>query len=296
MFNKEVEESLRVAFYLRVSTEEQVEKYGIPLQRDTLENLIKSKGKLENGKPVWIFAGERYVYIDDGVSGTVPLEERPGFGKLKEDIALAPAGNQPFDVVAVYKIDRFARKLKILLEVTDFFEDNDIEFISANESIDTSTAFGRAILSFLGVIAELERENILERTQAGREQAVKSGVAMGGGATYGFIKGEDKKLTILEEEAKVVRHIFSMFVNERQSAYKIAQYLTDHEVLSPQAAAKAHNKSKRAVTKKNPIVFWRPERVREILKDEIYIGHYYYNKTKNAKLLPKSEWKLSEYR
>ena len=142
--------------------------------------LIRSRGKLASGEDALIFAGEKYVYLDDGISGTMPLDERPGFSQMKEDIINAPDGAVPFDAVAVFKIDRFARKLKILLEVIDFFEAYEIKFISVNESIDTTTPFGKAILGIVGVIAELELETIKLRTQAGREEAVKHGVAMGG--------------------------------------------------------------------------------------------------------------------
>ena len=146
---------LKVAFYIRVSTEEQVEKFGIPLQRNSLKSYISSKVKLNDGRDKMVLAGKKYVYIDKGVSGTTDVEERPEFSRLQSDILNAPEGNRPFDVVAVYKIDRFARKLKVLLDVIDFFDEKDIQFISVNESIDTSTPFGRAMLGIIGVIAEL---------------------------------------------------------------------------------------------------------------------------------------------
>src|SRR5262245_5810938 len=119
---------LRVALYLRVSTDDQTEKYGLDLQKSALEGLISSKGKLLDGRAKMVLAGAKYIYIDDGISGTTPLDQRPAFAQLKEDILLAQEGEKPFDVVAVYKIDRFARRLKILLNVIDFFEENDVQF------------------------------------------------------------------------------------------------------------------------------------------------------------------------
>ena len=292
----EEQNPLRVALYLRVSTDDQAEKYGIDLQKSALEGLLRSKGNLENGKPKMILAGESYVYIDDGVSGTVTLDDREGFARLKEDVLMAQEGQKPFDVVAVYKIDRFARRLKILLDVIDFFEANEIQFLSANESIDTSTPFGKAMLGIVGIIAELEIETTKARTQAGRAEAMKVGVIMGANAPYGYNKDSEKRLILFEDEAKYVRLIFDKFVNERLSAQQIADYLTKNEVLSPGASTIISGKRKGEVKKKNNLCFWRSERVRDILANEAYIGKYYYGKNKDGKPVPKEKWVLSPHK
>lgn len=286
---------LKVALYIRVSTEEQAEKYGPELQKDALNGLIKSKGLLLNGKPSYVLAGEKYIYSDRGVSGTTLLDERPEFARMKEDVLLSSEDNRPFDIVAVYKIDRFARKLTILLDIIDFFESYNIGFVSATESIDTSTPFGRAILNIIGVIAELERETIKQRTQAGREQAAKRGVLMGSFSAYGYVKNNEKFPIIFEEEAKIVREIFDLFVNQKRSAYEIAQQLTSNKILSKEASAVQHEKKKGDIKKKTNIFFWRDEAVRNILRDEIYIGKLYYNKGTRGKIAPKEQWKLAEY-
>jgi len=292
MENENKQETLRVAFYIRVSTEEQTEKYGLDLQKEALSALMKSKGAFSDGRPVMILAGEQYVYIDD-ISGTTPIDERSGFARLKEDILMASEHNKPFDAVAVYKIDRFARKLKVLFDIVDFFRENDLQFISANESIDTSSPFGRAILGILGVISELELENIKLRTQGGRMEAIKKGIVMGPAVPYGYNKGEDKRLKVFETEAETVRMIFNMFINGKKSPYEIAKYLSDHDYPSPHASAINHGKNIGGINKKNPANFWRMERVRDILSNERYTGVYYYDKTKGGKLRPRSEWKQS---
>jgi site-specific DNA recombinase len=295
MKNFDDQNQLRVALYLRVSTDDQVEKYGIDLQKTSLEGLLQSKGKLVDGRARMILAGDKHVYIDDGISGTTELDERPAFAQLKEDLLVAGDGQKPFDVVAVYKIDRFARRLKILLDVVEFFEERDVQFLSASESIDTSTPFGKAMLGFLGIIAELEIETTKARTQAGRAEAIKNGVIMGANAIYGYTKDADKRLSVFEEEAKFVRLIFGKFVNEKLSAQQVADYLTKQEVLSPEASALEFKKRKGDTRKKNSIFFWRSERVREILANEAYIGKYYHGKTRNNKPVPKEEWVLSPY-
>ena len=289
------EVQLRVAIYLRVSTEDQVEKYGLKAQRSAIEGAIKSKGTLEDGvTPSMVLAGEAYEYVDGDVGGRTELDQRPEFRRLKEDILKSPQGSKPFDVVAVFKIDRFARKLRILMDVIKFFEEYKIEFVSATESIDTSTPFGRAMLGIMGVIAELELENILERTQKGREQAIKEGVFMGTHPPYGYQKDKERHLLLLDKEAVVVKRIFHLFNVEKKTPQRIADILTADEILSPDASAVKYKKRKGVSRKINDPYFWRAERIRDILSDEIYIGVRFYNKSKNRKRLPRSEWKPVE--
>ncbi len=283
----------RVAIYIRVSTDEQVEKYGKDLQRSAIDALIASRA---NTPQPFVFAGEDHVYCDDGISGTVKAEERPAFARLKEAVELAPPDNRPFDAVAVYRIDRLARKLVVLLSIIDFFQDNELEFLSVNESIDTSTPFGRAMLSFIGVIAELERETIVQRTQAGKEQALKQGRVMGRIPPYGYRKDNEGHLVIFEEEAAVIRDMFDMVASRRMTVGDVTTYLRENEVFSPEASAVIQKGVKKNIRKNNTVHHWRPEVVRKVLTDEVYIGKIYYHKSKNSKPLPKKEWKEADQR
>ncbi|MEI7891061.1 MAG: recombinase family protein [bacterium] len=293
---EEQTESVRVALYVRVSTDDQVEKYGPELQKEALLGLIKSKGTLANGKPRFVLAGDEHIYFEEGISGTMPVDERPQFSRLKENILLASEDQKPFDLVAVYKIDRFARKLKILLDIIDFFEFHGIKFISANESIDTSTPFGKAILGIIGVIAELEIETTKMRTHDGREQAAKRGVIMGSSSVYGYDKDEEKRHKILEVEAKIVEMIFDLFVNEKKSAFQISKYLSELRIPTKGASAIINKKRKGQIKQKSSIYFWKEGAIREILHDEVYIGNVYYDKGERGKTFPKEQWKLSEFK
>ncbi len=275
----------KVALYIRVSTDEQADMYGVDLQRSALMGLIASKGhNLE-------FAGDQYVYIDEGVSGTVVPAERPAFRRLMEDISRS--STRPFDVVAVYKIDRFARRLKVLLDILDIFDKGEekIEFLSANESIDTSTPFGRAMLGIIGVIAELELENIKERTSDGRQSSAEKGTYMNI-PPLGYVKGIDGKIVVQEEESKVVQLIFNMYVLEGRGVQDIARYLRNHKVKSPQTFRYEHNKENKGNRKssKGGPYYWDSSAVKAVLQNELYIGIQYYNKTKNGKKLQKDQW------
>jgi len=177
------------------------------------------------------------------------------------------------------------------LSAIDFFEQKDLQFMSVTESIDTSTAFGRAMLSIIGVIAELERETIKDRTGAGRVQAVKKGVHMGTGAPFGYAKDSFKRLVLLEEEVKTVQLIFDLYVQQKKSVYEIAEYLSENKYLTPEASSVKYEKHKKKARSKSSFN-WHPENIRRILSNELYTGRAYYGKTKNGKKVSKNEWLL----
>ncbi|GIM44725.1 DNA-invertase [Collibacillus ludicampi] len=75
------------------------------------------------------------------------------------------------DIFVVYKLDRLARSTKKLIEVYERLNDLGVELVSICDGLDTTTSTGRAMFKMIGVIAELEREMIVERTKAGLESA-----------------------------------------------------------------------------------------------------------------------------
>jgi len=78
---------------------------------------------------------------------------------------------RPGDKVVIYKLDRISRSTKHLIELSEFFEKKGVEFVSIQDSIDTSTPMGRFFFRILASIAELERDIISERTKTGLESA-----------------------------------------------------------------------------------------------------------------------------
>jgi DNA invertase Pin-like site-specific DNA recombinase len=117
----------------------------------------------------WTVAGE---YIDAGVSGA--KDSRPELNRL-----MADAHKRRFDVVAVWKFDRFARSVSHLLRALDTFRVLGIEFVSLSESLDTATPAGRMVFTVLGAVAELERSLIAERVRAGLRNARANGKQLG---------------------------------------------------------------------------------------------------------------------
>jgi len=95
------------------------------------------------------------------------------------DRIIADAHKRRFDVVAVWKFDRFARSVSHLLRALDTFRILGIEFVSLSESLDTATPAGRMVFTVLGAVAELERSLIAERVRAGLRNARAKGKRFG---------------------------------------------------------------------------------------------------------------------
>lgn len=148
----------RVALYARNSVARDAHPAA---QLDALRQLAAQRG--------WMIVGE---YVDVGVSGS--KDRRPELDKL-----MAHVHKGGVDVVGVFRFDRFARSVRHLVIALDDFRSRGVDFISVNDSIDTSTATGRFTFSIIAAVAELERELIRERTRCGLAAARKRGAVLG---------------------------------------------------------------------------------------------------------------------
>jgi DNA invertase Pin-like site-specific DNA recombinase len=113
-----------------------------------------------------------FEYVDIGISGT--KEKRPALDRL-----MADAHKRKFDVVVVWKFDRFARSVSHLLRALETFNALGIAFVSLSEQLDTSTPTGKMVFTVLGAVAELERSLIAERVKAGLRNARAKGKKLG---------------------------------------------------------------------------------------------------------------------
>ena len=148
---------------MRVSTQEQVkEGYSIPEQTDRLKSYCSAMG--------WdVFK----VYTDAGFSGA--NTSRPALQELMRDVE-----SHFIEKVVVYKLDRLSRSQKDTLHlIEDVLLSNGCDFVSMNENFDTSTPFGKAMIGILAVFAQLEREQIKERMQMGKDARAKQGLFHG---------------------------------------------------------------------------------------------------------------------
>jgi DNA invertase Pin-like site-specific DNA recombinase len=147
----------RVAIYARVSTKDQ----SVDMQLNDLERYSKERG-------LNIFN----IYKDSGVSGT--KETRPALGELMND-----AKKRKFDMVLVWRFDRFARSTKHLVTALHEFRHLGIDFISFQENIDTSSPLGEAIFTIISAMSKLERDIIAERVKGGLRKAKANGKKLG---------------------------------------------------------------------------------------------------------------------
>ncbi len=186
------------AIYIRVSTDAQREEgYSIDAQKEMLTAYCVSKGikKYE-------------YYIDGGFSGS--NIDRPELKRLIEDVK-----NSKINCVLVYKLDRLSRSQKdTLYLIEDVFNPHNVDFISLNESMDTSTPLGRLMLGILSAFAQLERENIRERTSMGMKERVKEGYWMGGGRVpFGYDYDQSRGILVPNRDAETVRRIYELYLD-----------------------------------------------------------------------------------
>jgi DNA invertase Pin-like site-specific DNA recombinase len=146
----------RAALYLRVSTVDQHPE----TQQHDLEQMAAQRG---------LEIVHRYT---DKVSGS--KARRPGLDELLRD-----AHRGEFQVLLVWASDRVARSVKHFLEVLDELSHLNIEFVSFRENLDTGGPLGRAVITIIGVVAELERAHIVERVRSGIRRARLEGTRIG---------------------------------------------------------------------------------------------------------------------
>jgi len=106
-------------------------------------------------------------------------DKATGAHTKRPDLNKCLAALSPGDVLIVWKLDRLGRSLRDLIALLDDLKGRGVAFRSLTESIDTTTPTGRAMWQMIGILAELERSLIQERTKAGRAAAVARGVKMG---------------------------------------------------------------------------------------------------------------------
>jgi site-specific DNA recombinase len=242
---------MKVAVYARVSTEHQADKQTIQLQLEFAQKFCE----LHKHEIVGIYA-------DEGISGTVPMERRPEGARM-----LDAARSKRFDALLVYRLDRLARSVLVLVNTIEKLEAYGVAFQSMTEAFDTSKPGGRLSRGILALMAEFERDSIYERTVGGRERAVRSGKYPGGGVPFGY-KQEGDRLVINEPAAEVVRDIFRLYLEGRRTIW-IAAHLTSHNVPLPSNWTRPGSTAQ---------TVWNPSVISRFLSSTVYKGEYRFRK------------------
>ena len=226
----------RTIIYARVSTEDQVEKYGLPIQLRACREFAASRGSVVIGE-----------ICDEGISGATL--DRPGLEQVRKFVR-----DRGVDVVLMFDVDRFSRELAHLLILKPEIEKHArLEFVNANFEDSPS---GRLFFGIRGVIAQYERELTRERTMRGRRERARAGLVVGGRVAYGY-RYDAGRLAIEPDRAEVAREIFRRY-NSGASMREIAHYLR---------SCGAPTWSGRQ---------WGHSSVRRILTNETYAGTAYF--------------------
>jgi len=212
---KQTKKRIYCAIYTRKSTSEGLDQdfTSLDAQREAAESYISSQ-KHEG----WVALQEQYN--DGGFTGA--NLERPGLQKLLSDVK-----GHKIDCVVVYKVDRLSRSLMDFAQLLEFFDKNNVTFVSVTQQFNTNTSMGRLTLNVLLSFAQFEREIISERTKDKMAAARKRGQWLGGRPLLGYdIDKDAKKLVINQEEAKLIREIFALYL-KGNSLLKVAKMLTE---------------------------------------------------------------------
>lgn len=246
----------KIAIYCRVSSDDQKERGTIENQVETLDTYVSIKDDLIIYKR----------YLDDGISGTIPLTNRPAGADLIKDASVGL-----FDAVLVWKVDRFGRDTLTGLQAVEELRKYNVEIISMSEPFDLNTPSGRFQFTMYLNMAELERNNILDRMYLGATIAAKKGKWLGGIVPYGYNVDKDGYLEIKEDEAVIIKKIFDLYTEDKLSSLKIAAYLVAQGIPSSCGTGKG----KRT---KNVSGRWNVSSIQRILKSTTYKGIHEYGK------------------
>lgn len=228
------------SIYARTSSPNQRDNYSIDEQIIQCQKYCAQRG--------WQIA---YVFVDESQSGK-SVENRPKF-----QLMMKKAEAREFDVIVVWKLDRFARSLVDLVNVERTLRGYGVELCSVTEFVDTTTSVGRFNYRSLASVAELERELIGERARMGLYGLAREGRWPNAHPALGYDKGNDGRLHVNEKEAKLVNEIFEQYIKQR-SMPEVAFWLN----------------SIGAATKKGAKGGWSVRTVKNILCNYIYIGQY----------------------
>lgn len=252
--------------YIRVSSERQVQGYSLEGQKRYLKEWCEFEGM-----------NVSQIYVEPGKSGK-SISGREVFQQMLDDIA---TGNVKADYVVVFKLSRFGRNAKDILNSLTFIQRYGVNLICKEDGLDSSTSMGKMMITILGAVAEMERENILAQTYLGRTEKAKQGGWNGGFAPYGYelVNG---KLIRKEDEAVIVELIFDKFVNGGMGYSTIAGYLNKKGV--PKLPSKnSHGRT---------FVDWDTNHIKRMLDNPVYTGRIAFGRTR----LQKVEGTENDYR
>ncbi len=249
-----IRKTTKCYIYTRVSTAIQVDGYSLDAQREKLKKYAEFQE--------YEIVGE---YCDGGFSGK-NTKDRPEFQRMMKDIQDNKDG---VSFVLVFKLSRFGRNAADVLGALQLMQDFGVNLVCVEDGLDSSKDAGKLMITVLSSVAEIERENILAQTMAGREQKAREGKWNGGFAPYGY-KLVDGNLEIAEDEVEIIRIIFDRFIHTNEGINGVANYLNNHGY-------------KKKLRQNNTIEGFSTSFVKKVLDNPVYMGKIAYGRRKTEK-------------
>jgi DNA invertase Pin-like site-specific DNA recombinase len=190
---------VRCAIYTRVSTDSGLDQdfNSLDAQYDAAQAYIRSQAHAH-----WTLIKARYD--DGGFSGGSIV--RPALQQLLADVKA-----HKVNVIVVYKVDRLTRSLADFAKLVELFDAHGVSFVSVTQQFNTTTSMGRLTLNVLLSFAQFEREVTSERIRDKIGASKRKGLWVGGVVPLGY-HAKDRSITVVEEEARTVRHIFRRYL------------------------------------------------------------------------------------
>jgi len=280
-----------IAKYLRISDEdidldgvEKHESNSVGNQRSLLDNFIANSPEFADY--------EIAEYLDDGRTGT-------NFSRRGVQELIEAAKNGRIQCIVVKDLSRWGRSY---LEVGDFLEQKfpawGVRFISIGDMYDSAKlsqgATGGIDMAFRGLIAQMYSQDLSEKVRAGKDAASRNGKIVTSQPTYGYDidKNDRHKFVINQDEASIVRRVYSLYEQGHRVA-EIVRILNADNIPTPQASKRAKGYDSKAGRGD----CWGKGAVRLILREEKYTGKWIYGKARVSELggrraypVPRSEW------
>ena len=242
---------LNVCAYARVSTDKDLAEMSLKQQIKVYTTLI-----LEN--PDWEFCG---VFADEGITGT-SIAKRDSFNRMVDK-----ALHGMIDVILVKSISRFGRNIMDVMIAINQLREHGVEVYFEKENISTLDASSTLALNLYAKLAEQEAVNVSENVQWSVDKRMREGkyrIPVEGMLGYAYLNNGE--LIIVEEEAKIIREIFDLYIN-RVSASFIARKMEEKGYKT--GIGNTH---------------WTVRSIRTIIINEKYVGDCYLRKSFNPKI------------
>ena len=244
----------RFIIYTRCSTDDQARGEFTTLDAQELhcKNMLEALGYI-------LVRTER----EDGYSGKDL--KRPAVQRILKEVG---SKDKSFDGVIFFRLDRLTRNPRDLYSLIDLFKENEVEFVSVRENLDSSTAVGRIMIGMIGLLSSFEREMIGERVSASAHARVQQGLWPGSRLAHGYKRipngqplpngRQPKRIVPDEEVVPVIQRIFEMAAANK-SLYMIGKALQDDKIKSARG------------------IYWRPQSLLMIIRNPFYKGYISWN-------------------